>query len=286
MRYNEDEIQFIEDRAEGDGGLEAYRFVGVGYQCYAPQEAFSTASQLALQKRKIAADIRKLVEDEAKTLRLLGDVVLTRWVLLTPEFDSKALVEYARKKSKKTREIVPRPAWCGEEFEIVISTDSHFELEKTRLTGAVLEGLQLHLGGEPEAAVFGQVADGAAEKLTEKLTVESQLASDPELMESVRGELLGHWARGQAKLDDLASQYPTIAESVNRRFETTFRSLTIRTAAMSSEGLVMLSTLANELTDELMQAVPVLGRNLSEELAWCQLAAWFIDCPLKFRAAS
>jgi hypothetical protein len=43
-----------------------------------------------------------------QTKALIGDVVLRRWVLLTPEFDSRKLVEYARTKSEKVRK-APRP---------------------------------------------------------------------------------------------------------------------------------------------------------------------------------
>lgn len=170
MKFGTD-IQFIPDRDRDDGGLEAYNFDGTAYQCYAAEEAYNTTALTDAQKAKIRNDVAKLSKNARQTKSLLGKIVLVRWVLLTPYFDSKTLVEYAREKSVKVR-ADPRPFWCHKEFEIVVSTDEMFAYEKAMLFGQVNNQIYLDLPDPSQDDLFAAASGGAAERLTQKLQQE------------------------------------------------------------------------------------------------------------------
>jgi hypothetical protein len=274
------DIQFIPDRFRGDGGLEAYCFDGVGYQCYAPQEAYTTSALTDAQKRKINTDIAKLRDNPEATRALLGGVVLNRWVLLTPEFDSRELVEYARKKSEKVRQD-PRPFWCAEQFEIVIHRDDVFAAEIAAIYGQVAPGLHLDLPEPEEDDLFAAAAGGAAVRLESKLALEPSLAVDAQALGSFKSMLLRNYVRGRKQLDLLANEYPSMNVAIERRLKSTLMGLPVDLLG-EARGPVVVQTLLRRLAEDLRRDVPGLDAVLCEEIAQYAIAQWFVDCPLYF----
>jgi hypothetical protein len=276
------DIQFIPARDGGDGGLEAYVFSGLGYQCYAPQDSLTIEAQTEAQKRKINNDLKRLCDDPAGTAELLGDIVLDRWILLTPEFDSRKLVEYARKKSQKVRDIVPRPEWVGDDFEIVIVTDADFAHERSIMYGTVDSQLHIEVPALSVAEAFDAVTEGVAERLTQKLSSDRALAADQELLGQCRGELLRSYVRGGSQMKRLRDEYGSAAAVIQRRMDSTLSTLTMTLAASSDTGMPMVATLVRQLAEGFAADSPTLHPLLCEDLAWFAIATWLIECPLRF----
>jgi hypothetical protein len=278
-------IQFVPDRVRGDGGLEAYRLdCGTVYQCYAAQGAFTARAQTDAQKRKIQTDIHTLVSKPDETVDLLGEGYLVRrWVLLTPEYDDKELIKYARVKSRTTRSPA-RPVWCAEDFEIVVASDKDlFAVEMAQLMGpAHIIGLNL-----PEITAddaYASIEDGVAAKLTEKLRVDPDLRVEDARLADYRSETLIDYVYGKGQLEVLEDRYSAAYEAVSRRALATQRRLTRRLAA-GSGNVADLEALARELSANFAADIPALARVACEDLAYYYLADWFISCPLRFRAA-
>src|ERR1022692_1431651 len=190
-KYGEN-IQFVPDRVDGDGGLEAYRLdCGTVYQCYAPQDAFTVEAQTNAQKRKIRDDIYKLVSKPDDTVELLGKgYLVSRWVLLTPEYDDKELIKYARIKSLRTRTTVPQPPWCSDDFEIVVASDTDlFSVEMAQLFGPT-DIISLDLPDVSLEDAYASVGDGVAANLTEKLRVCPTLQADEAVLTDYRSQIL------------------------------------------------------------------------------------------------
>jgi hypothetical protein len=275
------EIQFIPDRGRGDGGLEAYTFDGVGYQCYAPDEAYSTASLTTAQKGKINRDIKRLSKDPAGTKKLLGTLQLRKWVLLTPDFDSRTLVEHARALSEGTRN-APRPDWCHADFEIVIATDDLFAAERGRLYGQLADGLHLDVAEPDDDELFRAAAGGVADTLTRKLAVEPMLGASSTSLAAYRSSLLIDYVRGQQQLEILANDYGSLHAVVARRFTSTLRGLGRELPGVEGSGPVVIETLLRRLSDNLHADAPALHQLLCDELARFAVALWFVQCPLYF----
>jgi hypothetical protein len=284
-KYREN-IQFVPDRVRGDGGLEAYRLdCGTVYQCYAPQDSINIQAQTDAQKNKIQTDIHKLVSKPDETVELLGNgYLVTRWVLLTPEYDDKELIKYARAKSLKTRSLVPRPPWCDETFEIVVATDTEqFPIELPQLT-APTDIIRLNVQEMTDEDVYASIEDGVAARLTEKLSVCQPLQADESVLASYRSEILVDYVYGKKQLAILEDKYSLAYSAVDQRARTTLRRLTQRLAAGTGDP-ADLKLLAHELATDLSLDVPALARVACEDLAHYYMAAWWILCPLRFLAA-
>lgn len=285
MRYGTN-IQFIPDRDRGDGGLEAYDFDGNAYQCYAAQEAYNTKALTDAQKAKIATDIAKLSKDLVKTKKLLGEVILLRWTLLTPSFDSKDIVEYARTKSQKVRKD-PRPFWCHENFQIVVATDADiFAAERAQLFSQLENKLHLDVPIPDADAVFAAAGGGTADRLAEKLRAERTFAVDEGRLGRYKSSLLGDYVRGQQQMGVMENEYPLIYAAINRRLKSTLLGIDRELMGTAGAGPQLVEQLLQRLAANLQTDAPGLGSLLCEEIARYAVAEWFVDCPLYFPEAA
>lgn len=283
-RYGEN-IQFVPDRVAGDGGLEAYRLdCGAVYQCYAPQDAFTVEAQTNAQKRKIRDDIYKLVSKSDETVALLGQgYLVARWVLLTPDFDDKELVVYARAKSLRTRTAVPRPPWCADDFQIIVATDTDlFSVEMAQLFGPT-DVISLDVPDVSAEDAYASVDDGVAAKLTDKLRVCPTLQANEVELTDFRSQILIDYVYGKQQLAVLEDKYGAVFSAVDKRARATLRRLTQRLAAGSGDAADV-NVLAGELSAHLHTDVPALARMTCDDLAQYYLADWWMVCPLRFRA--
>jgi hypothetical protein len=285
MKYGP-HIQIIPDRDRGDGGLEAYHFDGTGYQCYAPEELYSVSKLTDAQKSKIAEDIGKLNKNPERTRRLLGTVVLKKWVLLTPYLYSKDLVEYARKKSISVRSANPRPFWCDQTFEIVISDDKMFAFELAQLLGRVDNRIYIESPETSDDDIFAATQGGIAERLTKKLAEEPRFAADNDRLGRYKSSLLIDYVRGRDQFEELGNSYPNVYRNVQRRYKSTLNGLHRELEGTPGAGPTVIETLLRRLQGELERDAPGLSPMMYEELARYAVALWFVECPLYFPAAA
>jgi hypothetical protein len=284
MKFGE-EVQFVPDRVRGDGGIEAYRLDdGIVYQCYAPEDAFTADAQTDAQKGKIRRDIKKLVDKPDETAHLLGHgYLIRRWVLLTPEYDDKELLAYARLKSLRTRELAPRPPWCHDDFQVVVASDRDLFAEQLSILAGIEGGaLKLNLEQPPEAEAIASFDESLAERLRLKSTENPILAGNPDVMDRFCTDTILDFVYGAGQLHVLEERYTLAFDAVARRARVTFRTITRRLADGAGDP-ADLEDLAQQLAQNLSVDIPALAPVACEELARHYVASWLIDCPLRFR---
>lgn len=88
----------------GDYGIEGFtKPDGWAFQCYCPEKHYTRAELNEHLRDKLTADLRKLKDNVKHLPRFLGTTVLTRWIFVTPEIDSHALLAHAQKKEAELR---------------------------------------------------------------------------------------------------------------------------------------------------------------------------------------
>ncbi len=91
----------VSDQDGGDLGLEFFTIDGTLFQCYYPEQGIDMKQYKKRIQNKIHSDLKKLKENEAEIEKLLDNIVIHQWVLLTPENKSKDLIPYCNKKRKE-----------------------------------------------------------------------------------------------------------------------------------------------------------------------------------------
>lgn len=283
MKYGTN-VQPVPDRVRGDGGMEAYRLDDrVVYQCYAPQDAFTAGLQTAAQKKKIYDDTSKLTDDPARTRALLGPgYKVRRWVLLTPEYDDKDLISYARQRSETLRTALP--AWCCPTLEIVVFNDrEYFTAELAKLYGTTAS-IYLNVPEPDEGEALESVGADVAEKVRAKLRTDSSLAARPDNLEAYLHETLMDFVYGSRQIDALESQFTVTSTAVHRTARQVFKTLQ-RLMIANDGGPSGVQALTDRFSSRL-QEIPGLPSSTCDELARFFVAKWWVDCPLNFRVSA
>lgn len=91
----------VPDQDGGDLGLEFFTVEGTLFQCYYPEQGIEMNIYKKRIQKKINDDLKKLKENEKDIKKLLDNIVINQWVLLTPENKSKDLITYCNKKKKE-----------------------------------------------------------------------------------------------------------------------------------------------------------------------------------------
>jgi len=115
----------VPDEDGGDLGLEFYTITGTIFQCYYPEQGIVMKEYKKRIQKKINDDLKKLKKNEKEISKLLDDIVIDQWVLLTPENKSKDLIFYCHKKKKEV--IAKGISYINsEEFVVKIETADSF----------------------------------------------------------------------------------------------------------------------------------------------------------------
>lgn len=282
-------VQLFPDRVNGDGGLEAFvADEGIAYQCYAPDSPFGVADQTAKQREKIRADTKKLIDKPAQTQELIGGTSQIRqWVLLTPAFEDKALVQYAGARSIDVRTQAADYSWCSSDFRISIHSDNLFAVARAQLLGAqsnLLVPISTPLDVESMRAA-GEVEATLDDTLETKFGADPSVVSRPLLFAQYKDETLSDYFRGKIEMSRLAREAGSVHQSVTECAELVFSGLASSIAESDDRPMIVVKSIREQLSGLIASRLPHLGPDLCIRLARYYIASWWIECPLQFEAA-
>lgn len=278
-------VQRIPARDRGDGGLEAYvADEHTAFQCYAPLDPFSLSAQTTAQKNKIRTDTKKLIDKPEQTMRLIGaGHEIREWVLLTPSFESKDLMEYANERAATVFRQAELLDWCGVRFRISVHDDSLFAAARAML-GAV--GTHLSVSTPPvDLATFREKSIGIERVLIDKLVADPRLQGSARLLNEYKDATLRDYFRGANELDRLARDVPSVHRAAVTCSEVVFNGLARSIAEGEGRPVLVVKQITLDLERMLVSSVPGLRQDLTTMLAQYFVAAWWIQCPLQFDAA-
>jgi hypothetical protein len=124
-------VQKIPAAHKGDYGIDYYCTKdAVVYQCFAVEEPIDISVRAERQKKKITADIGKLVKNHVELGKLFHGAPLRHWVLLAPIHDSKDVNLHCAKKTKDLRDL-GHPAF-DPTVEVIVQDPSIFRMTLLR----------------------------------------------------------------------------------------------------------------------------------------------------------
>ncbi|WP_190264635.1 hypothetical protein [Glutamicibacter nicotianae] len=278
---NSHNLQLVPDRHNGDLGIEAFSLDGVAYQCYAAEEPLAVDACFAKQRDKLTVDLGKLNTYKKEMHKMLGSVVLRRYVFLVHRHDSRQLIRHA---SKKSAEVVEwKLPFIDPDFRIVVETDNDYAIERESLHAIpppLIDPPEL-TDGDQKTWVAGnqdlrqtaytklekiQTSRGAIDGVLEALTKQYLLGENTlERLRAVSPEAYRGIISSRAQKEDLlALEYPPGLDD--------------------SRG--KLAEIAKEFSESLSREYPILGDSTAKTLAWAAVADWLMRCPLDFEKVS
>lgn len=176
---------------KGDFGIDYYcTEQAAAYQCYAVQEPVDIATRADRQKKKITADVAKIISNANEVAKLFLGRPIKHWILLAPAHDSKDVNLHCSKKTIEVRE--QAHAHLDGSFEIGVHDQRSFAAEAVAAGMAKLASVVLSVP-HPTSEEMGLWEAGSPDLLlnatTKLLKRTGESGVQPAVAEAVRSFL-------------------------------------------------------------------------------------------------
>jgi len=274
----------IPDKTQGDGGIEGYSKCGKVYQCYAPESPVSEADRTQKIKSKINDDLNKFKSNKEVLTKLLGQTVVTRWILITPEYNDKSLVAYGHQKAEEIkREKLPYVSLV--DFDVLVQDDNAYPVAKRNVSGShIATLLNWEAGSQPTSDIISswtQGNQGIIEVIERKLEKLSSISPQEKL--DARDQFIMWTIQGGNLIEKLRTH---VAESYQSILSTSMqleaRMRVSGTGSISDRSKI--SALIGSLEQELQKRLPLIPVDIVADISHAIISEWLTKCALNFRA--
>lgn len=280
IKYQAEGYQNVPAKFGGDLGIEGFTLSGIAFQCYCPDGNPPAKKLYELQRDKITKDIGKLVKNEVQLIGLIGQVKINEWQFLTPDYESKELLEHCRKKEKEVSE--KGCAHIAEPFRVLVKTEEDFIPERALLVNSNLAVIRPNIPdiGTLDVQKWENSNNDLYDNLKRKL---SKIGlSEEKLLRSIETNIKAYLS-GQNVLEQIRTKFPAHYEQIRRA------------KAVESQNVEYMSTISTDSpSEQLKQCLAkyeevlrdTLGGSLDTPATRLLVheapADWLIRCPLDF----
>ncbi len=87
----------------GDYGIEGFTRTGKAFQCYCPDEHYTSEALYVKQRDKISTDLKKLKTYSKQLAKKFGDTKISKWYFVSPYYSRNEIVDHCTKKTEEVR---------------------------------------------------------------------------------------------------------------------------------------------------------------------------------------
>jgi hypothetical protein len=274
----------IPDKVAGDGGLEGFSTTGDGFQCYADEGSVNTADRAKKQKRKITTDLNKLAAPARQQywISLLQGTKLSRWHLVVPVVEDKAVLVHAREKGAELQRM--GLSFLSHDFQATaIAANQAFPVASKTLTQS---GLSFIPDGyapacEADLTAFASAQGEQIARLDAKLSKLPHMRQET-TRKAAATQLLQRFLDSENLLARLRAANPTLWEQILIQRQEHARNLeTDRIFDVSPP-----QERVNAAKERFRAAINALSQSTvstaSDTIAIGSIGLWLLECPLDF----
>ncbi|MCY7331784.1 MAG: hypothetical protein LH649_03805 [Pseudanabaena sp. CAN_BIN31] len=279
--YGLGNYQEVKAKHMGDYGIEGYSTCGSVFQCYAT-EAYETNQKYEAQRNKITTDINKFINNKNKLIKIFGNTIINRWILLVPSFDSALLVEHASKKAEDV--LKANLPYVSQDFKVIIETDECFlkEIKELAGVGAIeydTPDIEIKNTDRESWLKSNNVLVNNLELKGNKIP---KISADGRI-EEFKNLIVSYYLRGQNYLEDVNKYNPDFYARINGCKLTYERELEIMSYISSpSAPDIHFQDAKKEYSQQLQKSFPNLPTSKIDILVWEAISDWLMRCPLDF----
>lgn len=277
LRHGAQNVQIVPDRVQGDAGLEFFTTDGCLYQCYAPEEPGNTAKSSSAMKQKATRDLPKLRDKQKIIAPILADLKCSRWILLCPFLDDKAVIAHVRAKGTEIRKLgLP---FLSNDFEALVQSQEDFANEIAQLRKLPI-GPELIISPTTVEAVDSK-DKGLVQTLDEKLGRAFPNASGTRRI-GFRETYIRNHIRRENTLETLKIDHPVLWERAWQTIKAEENRLLLLGAAGTASPSEHLRESLARIELGLAKDLPSVAHATIADLSAGTLSDWLMRCPLDF----
>lgn len=287
FKQNFREEVYIEVKATpGDYGIEGFTRTGKVFQCYCPDETYSSSDLYEKHRDKITKDLKKLKTYEKQLKAFLGDTKINKWYFVTPLHGKNDIVAHCTSKRDEVK------SWQlsivdNENFEIIfedinflhphltLALDSTNQKINLSPNDEITDGEKLKWKGSEISLVENAQRkhlsrfDGSANNIEERVDI---------LTEKTIASFLG----GNILLRTWENQYPTEYEKFLAIVSLVENEVVEKCMFPVEDKNKLYFSFRDLVTDKLNIAFPKLEQEMIINLTNQVMADWILRCPINF----
>jgi hypothetical protein len=276
------DYQRVPDNVKGDLGIEGFSRDGCLYQCYAAEAGLTRRQLYERQRDKMTVDLGKLIPNAAGIEAMLGGTRIARWVFLVPRLEGREILVHAATKSAEIR--AAGLTWIEDDFQVVVSDDGRFAVEKASLGEPSTFRLNVAVS-QPDAAELALWEQGQSQllaNLVRKLTVMIDRDAEREIL---RREIIRYYLQVQGLDANLSTTYTELWLRLNGIRSAIEATLPADVLLHQDTPMAVTNRLVDDYAARIERDCPMLALQ-SRLIAWGVVSGWLLECPLDFQGAA
>lgn len=270
-------------KVQGDGGIEGFSTTGEAFQAYCDEGSVNTADRARKQKSKITRDIAKLVDKDrlAHWKDLLQSLKLSKWHLVVPELEDKAVLIHARKKGEEAR--TKAVAHLTADFQATVVCADAFPHAVSEL---LRQGTSYLPVGYTRAGAADLSAFATA-KTQQVAALDAKLKKLPNMvgvgaLQAAREQILSRYLDAENLLARIRVTSPQLWEQIvlqRQEHAANLKTAQIFDVSPPSERV---SAARSRFRDVINSLTRAQASTAAETLATGAIGLWMLECPLDF----
>ncbi|QOJ89469.1 MULTISPECIES: hypothetical protein [Pseudomonas] len=265
----------------GDFGIEGFtRYSGIAFQCYCPEAHYERSELFKKQRDKITTDLKKLKDNQASLVAMLGDTRIKEWYLITPETPHNKLISHAVTKQNEVRDW--KLPHIHEDFTVFIK-DAEYYIQEINQVRRV-DGIPISIGREtqkiPELTDEMTEYEQNLERKTKLRTADKGEAATEGLLRLTRKAFLDHDPFFFQLYNAHPQTYWQVAKTLNG-LEEMVDELSYE---LTGDPDHLVNTVKKKLNERLLNDKQLcIDENMADDIVRRTMARWLAVCQMDFR---
>jgi hypothetical protein len=269
----------------GDYGIEGFTKSGKAFQCYCPNQHYTSDELYEKQRDKITQDLLKLKLNEGEIKKRIGETRIFVWYFITPQYRKNDIVAHCVKKEKEVR------AWKlsiidNAKFN-VIPQDIDF-LHPHLTTALTGSGTKLNVASDDptESEVFQYKSDAGYLVTNAKSKHEKRLqnnrGSKASAVDKFTHATISDFLKGSAIIERFKTLVPDQYErfvKIIKQETTDVEDLSVSPSGNHNQRYI---DVKKDVESKISSSFPNLDEIMVTELSRYVIADWILRCPLDF----
>lgn len=268
----------VPDEDSGDLGLEFYTVCGTLFQCYYPDKNVDMSSYKSKIQIKINDDLKKLKTNEDKISKMIDDVIIDQWVLLTPDFKSKDLITYCNKKKK---EIIGKNISYIDNVKFTVKIETANSYPSGKLYAQAVYDKVINI---PLLSVSETEKD--LWKIGNQQFFKNVVGKSNKLMgpgsHGFQDEVFSQYIQMDKFLDELREEHPNLYERIEDTARAELRNMKVNSHFVSKDKGFVKSVIEHNSSAFSKHSILLSDENL-EILSFGYLSKWLAECNMDFK---
>lgn len=285
-RRYENDSYFEIPATPGDFGIEGFTRSGKAFQCYCPDEHYSSSELYEKQRDKITKDLKKLKTFQKQLASKLGDTLIKQWFFVSPMNSKNDLVDHCTKKRDEVK------SWG-----LSIIDNNKFEVIPADIDFLKPELYQILKIDDGKIDIIPSEATTEEDKLKwkdkeillvknaqrkHKARFESDTKGIEKKVDSLTEKSVSHFLEGNGILKKWQSDYPDDFEKFIKIINQVEEQVEEECMFPNQDNNKLYRKFSTMVEIKIKESFPYLDQTMVQNLCNQVMADWILRCPIDF----